>query len=302
MSTLGPPELAADAPLYCPGCDYDLRGLERETGATCPECGQGVDDASLRVAAVPWEGRGERGWWGRVGSFWRTAARATFRPKRLARAASLPVRYDDAAAFRRVLCGWLMVGVVLPGVVWWAGPWGGGGEWVQTAWVLQPTLLVTLGASVMVGAWLFLLGITGVHSYWFHPRHLDVERQNRAVALSLYAAAPMAWVPLVWLPLAGIAAVVAAGDGARYDGYAPLDWLLPVSFVCGLLVILLVALPVLAMWAMVLRLAMHAARREVVARVVLMLALPVLWGVLGALTLVVIPLLTGYVWLLVPLV
>jgi hypothetical protein len=38
---------------------------------------------------------------------------------------------------------------------------------------------------------------TGLPSYFFHPPWLPVELQNRAVALSYYATAPLALMPLV---------------------------------------------------------------------------------------------------------
>jgi hypothetical protein len=41
--------------------------------------------------------------------------------------------------------------------------------------------------------------MTGLPSYFFHPRHLPLEQQNRAVALSYYTCAPLACTPALFL-------------------------------------------------------------------------------------------------------
>jgi hypothetical protein len=45
-----------------------------------------------------------------------------------------------------------------------------------------------------LGIWLFF--VTGIGSYWFHPKSLSIVRQNRAVALSYYACGPLAYLPV----------------------------------------------------------------------------------------------------------
>ncbi len=44
-----------------------------------------------------------------------------------------------------------------------------------------------------VGVLLWLAAMTGVTSYFFHPRGLSLHLQNRAVAVSYYTHAAMAW-------------------------------------------------------------------------------------------------------------
>ena len=289
-----PPDDPRFAPaLYCPRCDYDLRGL---TSDRCPECGQILDAQSLRMAAVPWERRRQVGPLGRVRMFWWTVARVSFRTHRFASAAALPVGLRDAVWFRRVLCGWLMLGVVLPAiavliainvidfdalsdVVEWVGPWRSLG----------------LLLAVLAGAWLFLLGITGVHSYWFHPRHLDLERQNRAVAVSLYAAAPLAWTPLMWVPLAVAAALRRYTDPWRGTSGTAIDVLSTVTALTPFAAAMVT-------WLVTLRLARLAARRGFVGQASLLLALPPLWLTLLMLTVVGTPAVAFYLWLLLPLI
>src|SRR5207248_6621833 len=60
--------------------------------------------------------------------------------------------------------------------------------------------LVTIGSYLAfwpififsVGMLAFLAAATGVPSYFCHSRHLEIERQNRAIALSYYACAVLA--------------------------------------------------------------------------------------------------------------
>src|SRR2546430_12165891 len=79
---------------FCPDCGYDLRGL---TSGRCPECGLLIDDAALAASPIPWVHRRRIG---RVRAFFRTLMLTTFRPKRLAAAAAVPVDYREAQRFR----------------------------------------------------------------------------------------------------------------------------------------------------------------------------------------------------------
>jgi hypothetical protein len=56
-------------------------------------------------------------------------------------------------------------------------------------------------ASSAAGLWLSLFFATGLHTYWLHPRHLSVERQNRAVALGYYACGPLLMASIGCLPI-----------------------------------------------------------------------------------------------------
>ena len=48
-----------------------------------------------------------------------------------------------------------------------------------------------------MGLFLFLTFATGLPSYFCHPRALPIERQNRAIALSYFASAPLALMPFI---------------------------------------------------------------------------------------------------------
>ena len=290
-----PPLPTADAALYCPRCDYDLRGLEDV--AECPECGQGVDVESLRREAVPWEARRRVGRLGRVQTFWQTVWRVSAHPRRFALARALPVDHAAAIWFRRVLCGWLVVHTVLAAAaaVGWLDGWDDAWRMVQAS----PTDAVVLAGAVLSGLWLFLMGITGVHSYWFHPRNLHPDLQDRAVSLSLYAAAPLALAPLAWLPLLaawGVAWATGYVLGA-HSGVA--EWVVFALLAVG---VALVPGAVASAWITIVRLADRLAFRGVWGRLSLLAALPILWALLFLIAAVAVPVLLFYIWLLLPLI
>ena len=185
----------AGASLYCPYCSYDLRAL---AGEACPECGGAVDEASLKAVQVPWQSRREIG---KVRALIRTAFRVTFRTKRFCYAVSRPVSYADARRFQRwiVILLWLglllpVLMIVIPNVAIFKDDVG------LIRWYPVSCLLAGLAGLIP-----FLFLATGVHAYWLHPKHLSIERQNRAVALGYYACGPLLLIVLSVLPItAGI--------------------------------------------------------------------------------------------------
>lgn len=190
--------------LFCPHCSYNLRGIESER---CPECGRPFDRAALRVSRIPWVHRRQIG---RVRAFVQTVWLASFQPGKLAEEINWSVSYSEAQRFRQavILLNFLPV-VLLAGVLY-------GVAWLKTGH-LALSAVVNLGVAtsfvgepcdvlVVLGAWLlFLLGMTGAHTYWFHPRRLPVVHQNRGVALAYYACAPLALLPLVAGVIVGVA-------------------------------------------------------------------------------------------------
>jgi hypothetical protein len=170
--------------LYCPACGYNLRGLPEYR---CPECGGEFDVGELVVSQIPWAHRRVLG---RFRAYWKTVLMVMFNNRRFCQETAGPVSYGDSQSFRWVtvlhiyfplavltfayyVLGERSLYVVL-GDVW------------QTVG-LHITLLLTAGVA------------TGFPSYFFHPRSIPVERQNRAVALSYYACGPMAWTPLLFV-------------------------------------------------------------------------------------------------------
>lgn len=203
-----PPGLAD---LFCPGCGYNLRGIESDK---CPECGVEVDRAALAESVIPWTRRAKIG---RVKAFIQTVWLVTWHPASLARDMARPVSYRDAQLFRWIAvvllaipaCGWTYYLVTrndeffldLPKSIM---------DSVRSdqspPWYLDVVMCWVKGMfcwPVPVGASLFLIiSWTGVASYWFHPAKLHVIRQNRAIALSNYTCAPFVWLiipTVIWM-------------------------------------------------------------------------------------------------------
>ena len=181
-----PDRAGVDEDLYCPECGYNLRGV---TSDRCPECGEEFDRATLAVSRIPWVYRKELGW---LRAYWGTVWFVALHPRRFCQEVAHPVDFDDAQRFRWATIAHVLVSVLLDEAygdirLLMSGTAPSGSVAVEFA----------IGRVTWVVALFFLaLAATGVPSYFFHPRHLPVSRQNRLVAMSYYTCAPLALAPL----------------------------------------------------------------------------------------------------------
>lgn len=256
---------------------------------TCPECGQTVDDKAMRRAQVPWANRREIG---RCRAIWQTFCRVTFRTRRFAHAVSQPVDLREALRFRRlvVIVLWLPVMVALLLV---------SDGWLKELlpWRLEQqigTLWRIAGVVFVCGLlWVFLYTCTGVHTYWFHPRSLPIERQNRAVALSYYACAPLLMLPVALASIAAGVILLEIGE-QHIEAYFHLAGL-----ICLLILGIVPALvSLLGFWAATVRLAGDVADRGGIGRLTLLLGQPAAWVFLLALLCVALPAAIAYATLM----
>ena len=116
---------------------------------------------------------------------------------------------------------------------------------------------------------------TGLPSYFFHPRRLPIERQNRAIALSYYGSGPLAFLPLT--------VVLAAIPIALFYDH-PLDFITWVFAACLLLANLF------ACWYTWSCIGRRVLQRPI-RRLTMTWVLPILWCALGVAVAVVPPLL-----------
>ncbi|MFH1746226.1 MAG: hypothetical protein ABIG44_04200 [Planctomycetota bacterium] len=183
----------------CPECGYDLRTL---TSERCPECGFALDIFRTQEPQIPWVYRRERG---RFRTYWHTVWLATFHTKRFCLEAIRPVSYADSQSFRWVTILHAWVPIVIASVcAFMAAAHPDTGHSDLHWWVLL---------SVLVCSLLGLAALSGVASYSFHPPHMSTEQQNRAIALSYYAWAPLAFaVPTLPL-LIGAGFEMVSGNG-----------------------------------------------------------------------------------------
>jgi hypothetical protein len=170
--------IARDIP--CLKCGYNLRGL---TTDRCPECGASIALARTRESFLPWLHRRRMG---RLRAFWATVAVVLFRPQRLYAEFSRPADYESAQHFRWWAIAWTFPAIAVEMWSWWLTHWyhGEAMGWLHFLFELRwpvyafPVLMFVLLAA---GA--------ALPSYFFHPRDLDVEKQNRAITLSYYTSA-----------------------------------------------------------------------------------------------------------------
>lgn len=212
--------------LYCLKCAYNLRGL---TGDRCPECGESLGDARSPVSGIPWVHRRKLGW---LNAYWRTVCLVMFRQRRFCAEMARPVSFRDSQSFR-----WMTVLHAYAPLL----------AFSVAMYIIEPGHFVTSPADLAFisaaanNPWpvaamnacllLFLVAATGIPSYFFHPRDVGVHLQNRAIALSYYASAPLAWTAIPTV----IAIAAFSGD----DDFLHLDILLPLA-VCLYLTIPLV--------------------------------------------------------------
>lgn len=223
-----PPTLAgshdqtSDDGLLCPACGYDLRGsmdVDR-----CPECGLAIDRASLRTSGFPWAHRRKIG---RVRAYLRTVWYVAMGSGQSANELAKPQDPADARAFRRATATLLAVVfltafaavVVDEGGLLFLTPQPMGGRMMQVT-ILQGyelDLAVPWGAGAtrwpIIPICLVLLAIylTGAQRLLFRLSSFPAVHRQRASAVALYAAAPLALLlPAIVLLL----------------GHVPLRWVL----------------------------------------------------------------------------
>ncbi|MBN1346531.1 MAG: hypothetical protein JXQ73_27830 [Phycisphaerae bacterium] len=174
-----------DGDLFCLRCQYNLRGLADDR---CPECGEAFDRSTLHVSRIPWVHRDEIG---RIRAYWRTVWFVTSRTSRFCDEMIRPVDYRAAQRFRRVTVSLAYVPFLALALVLYAMPTSPLGPTI-----VEARELVWPVVAVAVGVLLSLAAMTGIPGYFLQPRAAPIEQQNRAIALSYYACAPLAWLPL----------------------------------------------------------------------------------------------------------
>lgn len=244
----------------CPSCEYQLTGL---TVNRCPECGRAFDPAELAATRIPWEQRRSLGL---IRAYLRTVYMVTFRPGQLVGERGASLRYVSARRFAHVttaLASLPLLGAFAAFVL--DDPIG----WIAAA---QVSDWIVIGSIPICGV-LAVAACIGLPSYFFHPRSIPMLAQNRAIALSYYAAAPLALLPLLTAPLITLG-LLRSFITFRFED-------LPLLVQAGSLVISMLApVAVSSWWLLLVRLAKAIIGRPGRAWLVALL-IPVLWLVVG---------------------
>lgn len=268
--------------VYCPECDYNLRGL---TSDRCPECGSAVDAARLAGSQIPWVHRSRIGWYR---AYWQTVWLVMFRTKRFCREIAHPVSYRDSQSFRWVSVLHAFVPMV---VVMTVAEFGTPAQ--ERLFTTNPSNAVALGV-LSVSLFLALAAVTGLPSYFFHPKSLSIEHQNRAIAMSYYSYAGLAWTPMTFA-LLGVYLLMSWLDlrTVVIKGV----WLDPdvAKMFSAVSAILIFGSQVGASWLSWMRISRRSLLRAPGSFLRMAILVPVLWVLVGGLILVGIPLAFLYV-------
>jgi len=215
VQAAGPGPAPLPVGIVCPDCGYDLRG---STSARCSECGFALDVLRVRETLIPWSHRRELGW---LRAYWKTVWLVLRYPKRFCLEMARPVSYADSRSFRWVTTAHAYLPILTMSTLWCTFVYVkglGGGEW-----------LYWLHGSLQVWALLFLVLLPGLASYFFQPRTLTVEQQNRAIALSYYAWAPLAFTPLALLVYIPRVLLWTSRGSVREDALRVVSGLIPLA-------------------------------------------------------------------------
>ena len=264
---------------------YDRRGL---AGDACPECGVKIDRTLLEKSSIHWVHREGLG----IGAFLKTAMRATFKTEFFCLEIARPVSLIDARKFRRRVV-WILTLVGSLYAILLAMMVEDLRDPIDLTWAIRPWVTVLFALMVAGLIWLFLIVWTGLHMAWFHPKALSIEQQNRAIALSHYACAPLLWL---FFSAVAIGLAILAGLIADESGIDGLYW---VSFAFGMPGGLSVFLAVAAFLFVCARMAQHTSNRTGVTRLMLWLILPVLWLLWAAVMFFVLPVVGMYLYIIV---
>lgn len=271
--------------IFCPQCGYNLRGIESEK---CPECAYSLEFLKLTESQLPWLRRGEIG---RVRVYWRTVRTAIVRKKIFWEEIGRPASYADAQSFRwaTILIAYLPL-IPLSAALLWTNPDNVFG-WL---WEHEPAFLIVAALTIQVCILLFFAGATGLPTYFFHPKHVPIEQQNRAVALTYYCAAPLAWLPVVYLLLSlvyfGLEWGLFDTDNLAHIA-AAIGCLMLGAYFCGRIVI---------EWLLELAcLHKRTVRSDSTRYGMFLVFVPLLWLTYGFVILIFVPLVVGYVTLVV---
>jgi hypothetical protein len=226
-------------------------------------------------------------------------------PSQVAAEVARPVSYRDAQKFRwvTVLIAGLPLAAAgawsiadldeLPGALLasWYFPFFGTpfSSIGQVEIILPWTVGIVVPGVLPLCLLLFVALVSGVSSYFFHPKRLTVIEQNRAVAISFYGVAPLVLLPLLEIILGAMAAFYrpeSASDLADHRGLILALGLGLVTWLSGV------------MWIQ-LTLLKRATRGAGGMLTLFGAALPILWSAAGATALVLLPWIAGYLTLLV---
>lgn len=255
--------------LFCLNCGYNQRGGVADR---CPECGQSHADSPPSPVRIPWAHRAHLGWFR---AYWRTVFLACFRPGRILEEIEHRVTLADAHAFRRTTVLHVLVPLALFVAATYLDVFGPEWEGTRRAWFDTTYAPLWPVVPILVGLWGFMHVAFSIPGEFARPSRTDAELNRRAIALSYYACAPVAFVALA-TPLMLVRPMLifqAAGN----------SW-----FVSWPLTLTLAMIGVLWWWRSV-TMPAATAGRPFRRCVVVAIVLPIIWLVVGFVMVILVP-------------
>jgi hypothetical protein len=204
-----------------------------------------------------------------------------------------PVSFSDARRFWLTTSAMAYIPLLLTtGLLWWAGESNKGwsNNWLHQLFFTQVYTPVWPVISIHLGWICFFLTATGCPSYFCHPKRLEREKQNRAISLSYYACAPLAFMPFLIILI-----VIAAG----------LDHLVSPALASQLRMFIagaasLLALVMIALWYFhTIHIVGMTTCRTLRGQLFVAGAIFLIWLLLAGFCLIVLPLMIHYLWMLI---
>jgi len=180
---------------HCPGCEYNLRGIDSDN---CPECGLLIDRELAERTRIPWEHRRQIGI---VPAYFKTAALMILSPSRFVPDITLRVRRRDARLFVFLSVMIFTLPAIFPiALVYWRNS-------------SQQISILAIAVGIAVAVWLAIQ----LPCWFLFPVELRDARQERTRSIAMYAAAaPWALMSLVqWmLTISSIPALTLTPQGS----------------------------------------------------------------------------------------
>ncbi len=190
--------------IHCPKCAYDLTA---STSPKCSECGYDLAGFRQKESAIPWTHRKTQGY---LRTYAKTVWLVIFKQKKFCEEIVRPVSYGDARKFQLIT----ILLVIFPtfatvyAAYWWypchvlefpnenmALLWTGPVYPIYFDFAYAKVWPIALS---LISYFIFLLIMTGIPSFFFHPKEMPIHRQNSAIAMSYYSVAPMSFIIVVY--------------------------------------------------------------------------------------------------------
>ena len=174
--------------VFCPKCNYNLRGIESER---CPECGYSLAFLKITESQIPWVHRKEIG---RFRAYWRTVWWVTFRRLKLGEELARPMSVPNARRFLQVTMLHVYLAIlILTELLAFEGSQG-----LRAAFDRYTALNVCVILVMHVCVLLAFSVAWRIGGDTIRNKHMPAGKQAQALALGLYAAGAFAWLPLTW--------------------------------------------------------------------------------------------------------